>query len=78
VDGTAAGRPHGDPGNPNGSHCASGLGFMHFLCSRWVWSISDPKVRETIGIDIFSVAIQSAEMARLGYTARCSPAGRFR
>jgi hypothetical protein len=31
-----------------------GLGFVHFLYSRWVWKISDPKVRATAGTDIFS------------------------
>jgi hypothetical protein len=31
-----------------------GLGFVHFLYSRWVWSISDPKIRATIGREIFS------------------------
>jgi hypothetical protein len=31
-----------------------GLGFVHFLYSRWVWNISDPKVRATIGRGIFS------------------------
>ena len=31
-----------------------GLGFVHFLYSRWVWSISDPKIRATIGRGIFT------------------------
>jgi hypothetical protein len=31
-----------------------GLGFVHFLYSRWVWNISDPKVRATIAKGIFS------------------------
>jgi hypothetical protein len=26
-----------------------GLGFVHFLYSRWVWKLSNPKVRATIG-----------------------------
>ncbi len=26
-----------------------GLGFVHFLYSRWVWKLSDPLVRATIG-----------------------------
>ena len=26
-----------------------GLGFVHFLYSHWVWKISDPQVRATIG-----------------------------
>lgn len=26
-----------------------GLGFVHFLYSRWVWKLSDPQVRATIG-----------------------------
>jgi hypothetical protein len=29
-----------------------GLGFVHFLYSRWVWRLSDPQVRETIGRDL--------------------------
>ena len=29
-----------------------GLGFVHFLYSRWVWRFSDPKVRTTIGKDL--------------------------
>jgi hypothetical protein len=28
-----------------------GLGFVHFLYSRWVWQLSDPQVRATIGAD---------------------------
>lgn len=30
-----------------------GLGFVHFLYSRWVWKLSDPEVRATIGADLF-------------------------
>ena len=26
-----------------------GVGFVHFLYSRWVWKLSDPQVRATIG-----------------------------
>jgi hypothetical protein len=26
-----------------------GLGFVHFLYSRWVWKLSDPRVRAAIG-----------------------------
>lgn len=29
-----------------------GLGFVHFLYSRWVWKFSDPQVRATIGRDL--------------------------
>jgi hypothetical protein len=52
VDGIE-GRPYGDPGNPNLT-ARWGLGFVHFLYSRWVWNISDPKIRATIGRGIFS------------------------
>lgn len=31
-----------------------GLGFVHFLYSRWVWQLSDPRVRATIGADLFN------------------------
>ena len=31
-----------------------GLGFVHFLYSRWVWQFSDPQVRATIGRDLFA------------------------
>jgi hypothetical protein len=30
-----------------------GIGIAHFLYSRWRWTLSDPKVRATIGGDIF-------------------------
>jgi hypothetical protein len=30
-----------------------GLGFVHFLYSRWVWKLGDPQVRATIGRDLF-------------------------
>jgi hypothetical protein len=30
-----------------------GLGFVHFLYSRWVWNLSDPQVGATIGEDFF-------------------------
>ena len=33
-----------------------GLGFVHFLYSRWVWKLSDPEVRETIGANLFPKA----------------------
>jgi hypothetical protein len=26
-----------------------GLGFVHFLYDRWIWKLSDPQVRATIG-----------------------------
>lgn len=29
------------------------IGFVHFLYSRWVWQLSDPQVRATIGRDLF-------------------------
>jgi hypothetical protein len=32
-----------------------GLGFVHFLYSRWVWRLSDPLVRATIGRDLLTV-----------------------
>ncbi len=31
-----------------------GLGFVHFLYSRWVWKLGDPQVRATIGKDLFA------------------------
>jgi hypothetical protein len=30
-----------------------GLGFVHFLYDRWIYSFSDPKVRSTIGLALF-------------------------
>jgi hypothetical protein len=30
-----------------------GLGFVHFLYDRWLWKLSDPVVRSTIGADLF-------------------------
>jgi type IV secretory pathway TrbD component len=30
-----------------------GLGFVHFLYDRWIWRLSDPQVRATIGRDLF-------------------------
>jgi hypothetical protein len=30
-----------------------GLGFVHFLYDRWIWKLSDPQVRVTIGRDLF-------------------------
>jgi hypothetical protein len=30
-----------------------GLGFWHFLQDRWIWKLSDPQVRATIGRDLF-------------------------
>jgi hypothetical protein len=32
---------------------AMAVGFVHFLYSRWVWKLSDPMVRETIGASLF-------------------------
>ncbi len=31
------------------------VGFVHFCYSRWVWKLSDPHVRATIGRDLLSV-----------------------
>jgi len=31
-----------------------GLGFVHFLFSRWVWKLSDPQVRAMIGRELFA------------------------
>lgn len=33
-----------------------GLGFVHFLYSRWVWKFSDPRVRATISRDLLAAA----------------------
>jgi hypothetical protein len=30
-----------------------GLGFAHFLYDRWLWKLTDPRVRATIGRDLF-------------------------
>jgi hypothetical protein len=30
------------------------LGIWHFLQDRWIWKLSDPKVRATIGRDLFA------------------------
>lgn len=30
-----------------------GLGFVHFLYDRWIYKLSNPQVRATIGRDIF-------------------------
>jgi hypothetical protein len=30
-----------------------GFGFVHFLYDRWVWKMGDPRVRATIGRDLF-------------------------
>ncbi|MBV8486282.1 MAG: hypothetical protein JO077_25825 [Verrucomicrobia bacterium] len=30
-----------------------GFGFVHFLYDRWIWKMTDPRVRETIGRDLF-------------------------
>lgn len=32
------------------------LGIWHFLQDRWVWKLSDPRVRTTIGRDIFDTS----------------------
>lgn len=32
---------------------AMAIGFVHFLYSRWVWKLSDKRVRETIGANLF-------------------------
>ena len=31
------------------------LGLCHFLYDRWIWKLSDPQVRNTIGRDLFRV-----------------------
>ncbi len=31
-----------------------GLGFVHFLYSRWVWQFSNPQVRDSIGKDLLT------------------------
>jgi hypothetical protein len=31
-----------------------GIGFVHFLYDRYIWKLSDPQVRETIGRDLLS------------------------
>jgi hypothetical protein len=36
-----------------------GVGIAHFLYSRWVWKLSDPQVRVTIGKDIVSGEVYS-------------------
>jgi len=33
-----------------------GFGFVHFLYDRWVWKMADPRVRATIGRDLFEPA----------------------
>jgi hypothetical protein len=33
-----------------------GLGFVHFLYDRWIWKLSNPAVRATIGNDLFGAA----------------------
>jgi hypothetical protein len=38
---------------------AMAVGFVHFLYSRWVWNMSNPKVRATIGADLFREAGQA-------------------
>jgi len=32
-----------------------GVSFVHFLYSRWIWKLSDPQVRATVGRDLLSV-----------------------
>lgn len=36
-----------------------GIGFVHFLFDRWLYKFSDPRVRETIGKDMFMVVIKN-------------------
>lgn len=31
-----------------------GIGFVHFLYSRWIWKLSNPLVRATIGRDLWA------------------------
>jgi hypothetical protein len=35
-----------------------GVGIVHFLYSRWVWKLSDPQVRATIGQDLFPTQLR--------------------
>jgi hypothetical protein len=35
-------------------HARWGFGIAHFLYSRWIWKLSDPQVRATIGQDLLA------------------------
>jgi hypothetical protein len=37
-----------------------GVGIAHFLYSRWIWKLSDPQVRATIGQDLFPTQLRLA------------------
>ena len=32
-----------------------GLGFVHFCYDRWIYKLSDPAIRTTIGADLFGL-----------------------
>ena len=38
-----------------------GLGFIHFLYDRWLYKLSDPRVRVTVGRDIFGLNTMPVE-----------------
>jgi hypothetical protein len=40
-----------------------GFGFVHFLYDRWVWKMTDQRVRATIGRDLFAPAWQRLKPA---------------
>ncbi len=39
-----------------------GIGIAHFLCSRWIWKLSDPRIREMIGKELFHVGPISGKL----------------
>jgi hypothetical protein len=39
-----------------------GVGIAHFLYSRWVWKLSDRRIRETIGNELFHVGHISGKL----------------
>jgi hypothetical protein len=41
-----------------------GLGLVHFVYDRWVWKLSDPRVRATIGRDLFAPACLGQPLPR--------------
>jgi hypothetical protein len=44
--------------------CRLGLGFVHFLYDRWIYKLSDPQVRATIGRDVFCPASMSCTSSK--------------
>ncbi len=49
------------------------LGFVHFLYDRWVWRLSAPEVRVTIGCQLFAshpLAVPRQEIAGSGSAAK--------